>query len=366
MRLGFWGDVSFGLGVQPLAEKYGYDYFFDQVKALLSDTDINITNFDCTITDSEEKNTLRDGSYLKTKPEAARAMRDAKIALAVLANNHIWDYCSQGISDTLRVFEEYGVLTAGVGRTLEAAIKPVVLDAKGIRIGIISCCELAIQTSCSSKEYIVASLKPKWIKRTMEECRNKVDHFLISIHGGGEFINYPFANQVQTARQLIDAGASAVVRHHSHVIGPIEEYHNGLIAYGLGDFIFDQTDKADLPGRHYSTGLKLDFDRTRIQGYEIIPIVIDNTFRPRPAEQNARNEILQCVDKLSAELADLGHLERKAYTQASGGFVGRQWSSLTKTYKHGGIYSVLEKLGRLRLLHVRLFASWLCHKIRGK
>jgi poly-gamma-glutamate synthesis protein (capsule biosynthesis protein) len=88
MKLGFWGDISFGLGVQPLAEKYGYDYFFSQVKALLSDTDINIANFDCTITDSEEKNTFKDGSHLKTRPEAARAMRDAKIALVVLANNH--------------------------------------------------------------------------------------------------------------------------------------------------------------------------------------------------------------------------------------------------------------------------------------
>lgn len=361
MRLGFWGDISFDLGVQP-AEKYGYDYFFGRVKALLSSTDVNIANFDCTITNSEQKNPFRDGSHLKTKPEAARAMWEAKFKLAALANNHIWDYGAQGISDTLKAFEEYGILTSGVGRTLEEAIRPVVLDIKGVCIAIISCTTLDVKTN-PSKEYIVAPLKPELIIQTMEEHRNEVAHFLISIHWGREFVNYPFAEQVQAARQLIDAGASVIVGHHSHVIGPVEKYHNGLIAYSLGDFIFGQTDRADLPGRHYSTGLKLDFDRTRVSGYEIIPIVMDDTFRPCPAEQNARNEILRCVDRLSEELANLEHLQQRAYAQAGQGFVGRQWCSLTRVYKHGGIYSILAKLSRFRLLHIKLFVSWLKQKI---
>jgi hypothetical protein len=40
---------------------------------------------------------------------------------------------------------------------------------------------------------------------------------------------------------LIDAGAAMVVGHHPHVAQSIEVYHDGLIAYSLGNFLFDQT-----------------------------------------------------------------------------------------------------------------------------
>ncbi|MHC4333481.1 MAG: CapA family protein [Planctomycetota bacterium] len=365
VKIGLWGDISFGLGVQPLAGKYGYDYFFDEVRETLGKSNANIANFDCTITESEDKNKFRDGSHLKTKAEAAKAMWEAKFKLATLANNHIWDYGVQGISDTLKAFEEYSMLTAGVGRTLEEAIRPAVLDIKGVRIAIISCTALAIDTN-SLKKYIIASLKPELIKQMMKQHRNEVDHFLISIHWGREFVNYPFVRQVHTARQLIDAGASAVVGHHSHVIGPVEEYGDGFVAYALGDFVFDQTDNADIPGRNHSLGIILELDRDRLLRSEIIPLTLDKHFRPCNAVPDNREEILCQVSRLSADLKDLGSLDKKTRAQASHGFVGRQWSSLTKTYKHGGIYSILLKLRRLRLLHITIFASWLRQKVRGK
>ena len=50
----------------------------------------------------------------------------------------------------------------------------------------------------------------------------------------------PSATQLLLSRAAIDAGADLVVGHHSHVVQPIEQYKNGWIAYGLGNFIFDQ------------------------------------------------------------------------------------------------------------------------------
>jgi len=82
MELTFWGDLSFGLKLAPLAQQQGFDFFFENIKPLLLETEANIVSFDCTITETTKKNPLRDGSHLKTSPQAARAMGKAGIKLA--------------------------------------------------------------------------------------------------------------------------------------------------------------------------------------------------------------------------------------------------------------------------------------------
>jgi len=39
---------------------------------------------------------------------------------------------------------------------------------------------------------------------------------------------------------LIDAGADLILGHHPHVTQKIDMYKDGLIAYSLGNFVFDQ------------------------------------------------------------------------------------------------------------------------------
>src|SRR5699024_8920277 len=39
---------------------------------------------------------------------------------------------------------------------------------------------------------------------------------------------------------MVDVGAVAIIGHHSHVLSEIEQYKDGVIFYGLGNFIFDQ------------------------------------------------------------------------------------------------------------------------------
>jgi poly-gamma-glutamate synthesis protein (capsule biosynthesis protein) len=38
---------------------------------------------------------------------------------------------------------------------------------------------------------------------------------------------------------MIDAGASLIIGHHPHTPQPLERYHGGVIAYSLGNFVFD-------------------------------------------------------------------------------------------------------------------------------
>ena len=54
-------------------------------------------------------------------------------------------------------------------------------------------------------------------------------------------------------RRLIDYGIDIVLGSHPHVVQGIEVYRNGLIAYSLGNCIFDQS-----WSRETSTGMILD------------------------------------------------------------------------------------------------------------
>ena len=59
-------------------------------------------------------------------------------------------------------------------------------------------------------------------------------------HNGLEYTTTPDSIKVGFDRSLIDHGADMVIGSHPHWIQPAEVYHGRLIAYSLGNFIFDQ------------------------------------------------------------------------------------------------------------------------------
>jgi len=50
----------------------------------------------------------------------------------------------------------------------------------------------------------------------------------------------PEPEKIEKMRRLINYGVDIVLGSHPHVVQEIELYRNGLIAYSLGNLIFDQ------------------------------------------------------------------------------------------------------------------------------
>ena len=63
---------------------------------------------------------------------------------------------------------------------------------------------------------------------------------LVSLHWGQEHTLEPTPMQRSAAHRLIDAGADALICHHTHTLQTIESYRGKYIYYSLGNFIFDQ------------------------------------------------------------------------------------------------------------------------------
>lgn len=77
------------------------------------------------------------------------------------------------------------------------------------------------------------------IVEDIAKLRDKVDVVIVTVHWGKEYVNEPTAEQRLLAHAAVDAGAHLVLGHHPHVLQGIEFYKDGVIAYSLGNFVFD-------------------------------------------------------------------------------------------------------------------------------
>ena len=59
-------------------------------------------------------------------------------------------------------------------------------------------------------------------------------------HAGLEKVNYPLPEFREQYKRFIDYGADAIIAHHPHVVQGWEYYNNKLIAYSLGNFIWQK------------------------------------------------------------------------------------------------------------------------------
>ncbi|HEX9022058.1 MAG TPA: CapA family protein, partial [Nitrospirota bacterium] len=110
---------------------------------------------------------------------------------------------------------------------------------------------------------------------------------------------------------IIDWGADLILGHHPHVMQGIEIYKGKVIAYSLGNFVFDQkgnwTDKSFL--------LACRFREKTLYAAEIIPLDRFRTYFPRVAEGKTRTDILEELKKISLPInSDPQQLSRVGLT----------------------------------------------------
>jgi len=83
----------------------------------------------------------------------------------------------------------------------------------------------------------------------------------------------------------VDAGATLILGHHPHVIRRVERYGRGLIAYSLGNFVFDM-----LWNPAFRTGLvlRVSLSADGVVDYRTELVWIDDEYQPRPMSDAER------------------------------------------------------------------------------
>ncbi len=255
----FVGDTSFGENYHKKSffESRGYDYFLKKVDQLVQRSDLVIANLETQLTDltkpplSWMKRYIHRGDPRKTP----NALKNHNIRFVSLANNHTLDYGVEGLSQTLQVLKENGIVPFGAGLNTSQALKPLrfnlMLEDRPLHLVIASGFEykrlqnLVYHFYAKENHGGVNRWKRKDAAVQIRAIRQADRNAFIVAFPHWE-CNYRFKTRGQTklAHTLIEAGSDLVIGHGAHMLQEVEFYRGKWILYSLGNFVFNS------PGRY--------------------------------------------------------------------------------------------------------------------
>jgi len=235
------GDIMLDRGVGEKIEKYGYEYIIEDLKEIFKTGDISFANLECPISNRGKMFNLEKGIFFRAKPEYIKVLKDLKINIVSLANNHILDYGLTAALDTIGYLKSNGINYTGMGLDRQESLLSPVLDISGKKVRIIAYNDI-YPYSYNAEENVpgLLILKDSNIAEDISLAKRGVDYLFVSVHTGEEFILLPENNKVELFRKIIDLGADGVIGGHPHTFQPFEFYKGKPIIYSTGNLIFDQ------------------------------------------------------------------------------------------------------------------------------
>jgi poly-gamma-glutamate synthesis protein (capsule biosynthesis protein) len=278
------GDVMLDrdVGVRIVSE--GPRVVFNAVAGLLTEADLAVANLETPISDI---GTPQAKSYtFRSDPASVASLLMGGIDVVSLANNHALDYGPDALLDTVERLRAVGIETAGAGADGASAAAPAIVERNGLRIAFLSWVDTPPEgPGYSAETWSAGPLTPgvNWasldaITAGVQAAREQSDVVIVLLHCGIEWSTVPSDLQRMYAQAAIDAGAALVIGHHPHVLQPVEEYGDGLIAYSLGNFVFD----GFWGEGNVSAVLQLTLTREGVESWDMVPVdIVDGLPVPR-------------------------------------------------------------------------------------
>ena len=129
------------------------------------------------------------------------------------------------------------------------------------------------------------------------DAQTRADVVLVSLHWGYENKLAPQAWQRELAREIIDAGATAILGHHPHLPFGVELYEGKPIIYSLGNYLFHPYD----PAARESFVAQLEIDMVGEVQTKLYPILMEQG-TVRLLEGQEATHILQVIVERSSTL----------------------------------------------------------------
>ncbi|WP_053227925.1 CapA family protein [Spirochaeta cellobiosiphila] len=244
--LGANGDMIFQRGVDTLFRRSnGSTKLFNDTLKIIPQVDLMIGNLEGSVTLRSNRTTK---SYnFKFPPFILGKLKSLGYDFLSVNNNHSYDYGELGFKDTLKYFKEAKMPTAGVGLTPEEASKPWTFTKNGQKINVITLGAFPQerngfngekQASVTTSRAGILWNNALGIEAVKTAFSDPKDINILYFHGGREYQETPYKEQIKLYQQMIDYNADVVLGSHPHVIQGLQQYKNGLIAYSLGNFIF--------------------------------------------------------------------------------------------------------------------------------
>jgi len=272
--------VIYAVGdVGPRRIEYGepIESLFEKVANKLKEADIRLCQLERTFSDKGWLQYRSRPTTYKSRvhPDNVKSLVHAGFDLVTHASNHCFDYGPEALVDSIEVLGRNGIKAAGVGRNIEEARSPVILERKGTRIAFLDynsvlpeeyearedkpgCAPLKIATYYEPQEFEPGT-PPKVItipraehvvamETDIKRAKEQADVVVVSFHWGIHFVAGALADyQFVVGHKAIDAGADLILGSHPHIIKGIEVYKRKVIFYSLGNFAEESPHHLPLP-----------------------------------------------------------------------------------------------------------------------
>jgi len=265
----------FGSGVGSMIERHGSNFPYQCVADELKAHDITLANLEIPVSGYDSKSTPFEKKIYRTQPHAIDGLAAAGVDIVSACTNHMMQHGLPGLKETLDTLNKAGISVIGIEMPERNTVNRLVVKRKSMRFALLG-------YNFRPQQYFVAP--PQWKEPSLElmksevaAVRDETDVVIVTLHWGDEFIEFPAPDQVKLARELIDSGVNIVIGHHTHIVQGVEKYNGGVIAYSLGNFVYDQWQRQ----LRRSMILKLNVRRPDDIDFEIIPVMINKYHQPQ-------------------------------------------------------------------------------------
>lgn len=294
--------VQYRRGPRTRIAQRGGDYLPADIVNLLRTHDVVIGNVEAVLSDEGYRPGVLRSHHLRGAPETADLLARWGLTVATVANNHILEHGTAAAMDTARQLRAAGIRVIGAGPrdefTRGSHAETVIVG--DTRVGLLGACLL------NERYAFHGGVEENALVDAVRTTAAAHDVTLLALHWGTEYMPRPRRDQRVLAQQLIDAGATAILGHHPHVAQGVGRLGAGLVAYSLGNFIFDQT-PADT---RWSFILSFEIEDGRVGEPACHPFELDNEHRPTLPPAARRDALMAELDRRHAlALEDLDDAE---------------------------------------------------------
>ncbi len=291
---------------------------------VLQDGDLRVVNLECLLV---EKGTPvnKSGAVLCGLPGHIHGLTTVPFEVVTLGNNHVFDYGSEGFFETRELLDQNQIKSTGAGSGLAEAEKPLIVNVKNVRIGIISFSEGEDLTAAAPDRPGVLGWEVDRVIARIKEIRSTVHVIIVICHGGVEYIPFPPPYLAGALQRIAESGADLVIGHHPHVPQGVQIHQGVPICYSLGNFVFFQP--TDLLYRKIGYLVKVGMAEDGLHTLRIIPYDIGPEGLSR-LKAEKRRRVFNKFDALSRPLIKPGGI-----TDA--------WHGFLKYYGSGGFKNEL-------------------------
>jgi len=306
----FGGDVMMG-------RRYSKPYFGDQVlidkqnaarqtkeivkhiRPYMQLADYAVVNLETQVaTHTPDERAPKSVTFI-TPPEALDALHWAGVDYVTLGNNHTYDYLDSGLSATIKHLELSPLDYSGAGKDQHSALKAHVETLAGTSYAMLGYVGWEgnfspTQTADVHKGGAAYGSMQNILQSVTREV-NAGHQPIVQYHGSLEYKDEPSTVTEQRLKSALDAGAVMAIAHHPHVAQGFELYKDKLIAYSMGNFVFDQFFYAT----PHSFVLYVWMDAGKFHRAEIVPVYLKG-YKPTPATGSNRYNTMRRLTTLSA------------------------------------------------------------------